>query len=228
MVGRLTRQVVPLADVDHYGNALKAGRRTLGAQPSQGGLAGSFVYCPFCNHDDSKVVDSRDSGDGIRRRRQCLRCDRRFTTYERVHAREVLVNKRDGRSEEFSRDKLWSSLTKACAKRPMRPGTIDRLVDEIETAVIESGKSEIPARSVGDLVMERLRDLDRVAYIRYASVYRDFRDIEAFREEVNALLAPPSPAPEPSSQLSFLEDDAIPPRPQRRGGRARRSPKPRS
>jgi transcriptional repressor NrdR len=184
------------------------------------------VYCPFCNHDDSKVVDSRDSGDGIRRRRQCLRCDRRFTTYERVHAREVLVQKRDGRSEEFSRDKLWSSLTKACAKRPMVPGAIDRLVDEIEAAVIESGKPEIPARAVGDLVMDKLRDLDRVAYIRYASVYRDFRDIEAFKDEINALLAPPKPAAEPSSQLSFLEDEAIAPHPLRRRGRPRRSPKP--
>ena len=197
-----------------------------GAEPSQGDGAGSFVNCPFCNHGDSKVVDSRDSGDGIRRRRQCLRCDRRFTTYERVHAREVLVQKRDGRSEEFSRDKLWSSLTKACAKRPMVPGAIDRLVDEIEAAVIESGKPEIPARAVGDLVMDKLRDLDRVAYIRYASVYRDFRDIEAFKDEINALLAPPKPAAEPSSQLSFLEDEAIAPHPLRRRGRPRRSPKP--
>ena len=198
----------------------------LGAQPSQGDGAGSFVNCPFCNHDDSKVVDSRDSGDGIRRRRQCLRCDRRFTTYERVHAREVLVKKRDGRSEEFSRDKLWSSLTKACAKRPMVPGAIDRLVDEIEAAVIESGKPEIPARAVGDLVMDKLRDLDRVAYIRYASVYRDFRDIEAFRDEISALLAPPKPAAEPSSQLSFLEDEAIAPPSRRRRGRPPKSPTP--
>ena len=197
-----------------------------GAQPSQGDWARSFVNCPFCNHDDSKVVDSRDSGDGIRRRRQCLRCDRRFTTYERVHARELLVKKRDGRSEEFSRDKLWSSLTKACAKRPMRPGAIDRLVDEIEAAVVESGRAEIPARAVGDLVMEKLKDLDRVAYIRYASVYREFRDIEAFRDEINALLAPPKPAVKPSGQLSFLDDDAIAPRPPRRRNRPRKSPKP--
>ena len=108
----------------------------------------------------------------------------------------------------------------------MRPGTVDRLVDEIEAAIIESGRAEIPARSVGDLVMEKLRDLDRVAYIRYASVYRDFRDIEAFRDEVNALLAPAKPAAEPSSQLSFLDDESIAPRPPRRGGRPRRSPKP--
>ncbi len=186
----------------------------------------SFVNCPFCNHDDSKVVDSRDSGDGIRRRRECLSCDRRFTTYERVHAREMLVEKRDGRSEEFSRDKLWSSLTKACAKRPMQTGAIERLVEEIETAVFESGKAQIPARAVGDLVMEKLKDLDPVAYIRYASVYRDFGDIETFRDEINALLAPVKPAAEASNQLSFLEDEALVPPSRRRRGRPPKSPTP--
>jgi transcriptional repressor NrdR len=184
------------------------------------------VNCPFCNHNDTKVVDSRDSGDGIRRRRECLQCDRRFTTYERVQARGTLVIKRDGRSEEFSRDKLWSSLTKACAKRPLRTGTIDKLVDEIESAVIESGRTEIPARVIGNLVMEKLRDLDRVAYIRFASVYRDFRDIETFREEIDALLVPPEPVDESSNQLSFLEDEAILPRPRRRRGRPRKAPEP--
>ena len=185
------------------------------------------MYCPFCNHDDSKVVDSRDSGDGIRRRRECLSCEDRFTTYERVHAREMLVEKRDGRSEEFNRDKLRSSLTKACAKRPMQTGAIERLVDEIETMVMESGRAQIPARAVGDLVMEKLRDLDPVAYLRYASVYRDFGDVETFRDEINAMLAPPKPAAvESSSQLSFLEDESIGPVPRRRRGRPPGSPKP--
>jgi transcriptional repressor NrdR len=184
------------------------------------------VYCPLCNHDDSKVVDSRDSGDGIRRRRECLRCSRRYTTYERVQARGLLVAKRDGRSEEFSRDKLWSSLTKACAKRPLPTGAIDKMADEIEATLVESGKTEIPARAIGNLVMERLRDLDRVAYIRYASVYRDFRDIETFRDEIDALLIPPEPVEEPSNQLSFLEDEAILPPPPRRRGRPRKTPSP--
>ena len=138
----------------------------------------------------------------------------------------MLVIKRDGRSEEFSREKLWSSLTKACAKRPMQTGVIERLVDEIETLVVESGKAQIPARSVGDLVMEKLKDLDPVAYIRYASVYRDFSDIETFRDEINALLAPAAAGAEPSSQLSFLEDESIAPLPRRRRGRPPGSPKP--
>ena len=184
------------------------------------------MYCPLCNHDDSKVVDSRDSGDGIRRRRECLRCSRRYTTYERVQARSLLVAKRDGRSEEFSRDKLWSSLTKACAKRPLPTGAIDKMGDEIEATLVESGKTEVPARVIGNLVMERLRDLDRVAYIRYASVYRDFRDIETFRNEIDALLIPPEQAEEPSNQLSFLEDEAILPPPRRRRGRPRKTPRP--
>ena len=184
------------------------------------------MYCPFCNHDDSKVVDSRDSGDGIRRRRECLKCGRRYTTYERVHARGPMVTKRDGRREEFDRDKLWSSLTKACAKRPLPTGTIDKMVDEIEAQVLESGRTEVPARAIGNLVMERLRNLDRVAYIRFASVYRDFRDIETFREEIDALLVPPEPPAEASNQLSFLEDEDVLPSPRRRRGRPRKTPEP--
>jgi transcriptional repressor NrdR len=139
-----------------------------------------------------------------------------------------MVTKRDARREEFSRDKLWSSLTKACAKRPLPMGAIDKLVDEIEAQVLESGRTEVPARAIGNLVMEKLRNLDRVAYIRFASVYRDFRDIETFREEIDALLVPPEPTTEPSNQLSFLEDETILPPLRRRRGRPRKTPEPRS
>ena len=179
------------------------------------------MHCPYCSFENSKVIDSRDAGDGIRRRRECLQCGRRFTTYERVQTRALLIVKRDGRREEFIRDKLWTSLTKACAKRPLGIGSIEKVIEDIEARLANVGKAEIPSRTIGEMVMERLKDLDRVAYIRYASVYRDFRDIESFREEIDALLEP-SPAPEvPSNQLSFLEDETLPPspRPRRRGRR---------
>ena len=166
------------------------------------------MFCPFCNNDDSKVIDSRDSGDSIRRRRECLRCGLRFTTYERVQTRALLVAKRDGRREEFDREKLWASVKSACAKRPLPIGSIEKIIDEIETQLSNAGRAEIPSRSIGELVMERLRDLDRVAYIRFASVYRDFRDIESFKEEVEALLDP-SQSSEESSQLSFLQEDEL-------------------
>ena len=167
-----------------------------------------FMYCPFCNNDNSKVIDSRDSGDSVRRRRECLRCGLRFTTYERVQTRALLVAKRDSRREEFDREKLWASVKSACAKRPLPIGSIDKVIDEIETQLANAGRAEIPSRVIGELVMDRLRNLDRVAYIRFASVYRDFRDIESFKEEVEALLDPERPHEE-SSQLSFLDDDEL-------------------
>ena len=168
------------------------------------------MLCPYCSHDDSKVMDSRDAGDGIRRRRECLRCGLRFTTYEHVQTRALLVIKRDERREEFSRDKLWESLTKACAKRPLPIGSIEKVVDDIAAELSKAGRAEIPSRVIGELVMDRLRNLDRVAYIRFASVYRDFRDIESFKQEVDALLEPPEPAGVPSNQLSFLDEDTLP------------------
>ena len=166
------------------------------------------MFCPFCNNDNSKVIDSRDSGDSIRRRRECLRCGLRFTTYERVQTRALLVAKRDGRREEFDREKLWASVKSACAKRPLPIGSIEKIIDEIETQLSNAGRAEIPSRSIGELVMERLRDLDRVAYIRFASVYRDFSDIESFKEEVEALLDP-TQSSEESSQLSLLQEDEL-------------------
>ena len=177
-----------------------------------------FMYCPFCNNDNSKVIDSRDSSDSVRRRRECLRCGLRFTTYERVQTRALLIAKRDGRREEFDREKLWASVKSACAKRPLPIGSIDKVIDEIEAQLANAGRAEIPSRVIGELVMDRLRNLDRVAYIRFASVYRDFRDIESFKEEVEALLDPGLPDEE-SNQLSFLEDDELTVPGKRRRGR---------
>lgn len=184
------------------------------------------MLCPYCSHDDSKVIDSRESSDGIRRRRECARCGLRYTTYERVQTRTLQVTKRDGRREEFSRDKLWTSLTRACAKRPLPTGSIDKAVQEIEAELAEVGRSEIPSRAIGEMVMDRLKGMDRVAYIRFASVCRDFRDIETFKEEIEALLEPREPTTGvPDNQLSFLEDELMPAR--RRRGRPRKQPEPR-
>ena len=178
------------------------------------------MLCPYCSHKETKVIDSRDSADGIRRRRECLQCGLRFTTYEGAQTGSLLVVKRDERREEFSGEKLRASLTTACAKRPLPIGSIDKLTEDIETQLSEIGRAEVSSRIIGEMVMERLKKLDRVAYIRFASVYRDFRDIESFKEEVDLLLEPPKAGAVPSNQLSFLEDE-VPPAPSRRRGRGR-------
>lgn len=181
------------------------------------------MYCPFCGDSSSKVIDSRDSGDGIRRRRECLACARRFTTYERVQMRALMVVKRDGRREEFAREKLWASVTKACAKRPLPLGSIEKVLEDIEADLSDSGRAEITSRDIGELVMERLKDMDRVAYIRYASVYRDFRDIESFKQEIEALIENREPDDGvPKNQLSMLEDET--PIIRRRRGRRPKRP----
>jgi transcriptional repressor NrdR len=180
------------------------------------------MYCPFCSNENSRVIDSRDSDESIRRRRECLTCGLRFTTYERIQTRALIVVKRDGRREEFNRDKLWSSMKNACAKRPLPIGSIEKGIDEIETYLASAGRAEMPSRIIGELVMDRLRNLDRVAYIRFASVYRDFRDIESFKEEVDALLQPKKE--EVSSQLSFLKDDELTPVGRRKRGRKPKKP----
>ena len=146
------------------------------------------MHCPYCECENTKVVDSRESGAGIRRRRECVLCSRRFTTYERTQMKTMMVVKRDGRREEFSRDKLWSSLTKACAKRPLAVGRIDKMIDDIEANLFEQGKAEFDSQSIGEMVMSRLSDLDQVAYIRFASVYLDFSDVESFKTEIDTLL----------------------------------------
>jgi transcriptional repressor NrdR len=179
------------------------------------------VHCPFCDDDNSKVIDSRESGDGIRRRRECIGCGTRFTTYERVEMRELMVVKRDGRREEFKRDKLWDSVTKACAKRPLPLGRIEKVINEIQSQLSEAGRAEVSSKDVGELVMDRLKAMDRVAYIRYASVYREFRDIESFKSEIDALLEPSEPdsgVPTNQLPLSMLDEDTSPlPRRRRRG-----------
>ena len=186
------------------------------------------MFCPYCNHYDSKVIDSRDSNDGIRRRRECSRCGLRYTTYERVQTRVLQVIKRDDRREGFDRDKLWTSLVRACAKRPLPTGSIDKVVQEIEADLADSGRAEISSKAIGEMVMERLKNMDRVAYIRFASVYRDFRDIETFKEEIESLLQPREPTTRvPENQLSFLEDEEelLPTRRRRRGRPAKSQPR---
>jgi len=147
------------------------------------------VLCPVCD-SASKVVDSRTArgGRAIRRRRECLECRSRFTTYERVEERPLQVVKRDGSAEDFQRDKLEASIAVACAKRPVSPGDIETLVDRIEDRFSASARKEVASARIGEEVMEGLKPLDRVAYVRYASVYRNFEDIDEFQEVVDELI----------------------------------------
>jgi len=151
------------------------------------------MRCPFCAHGDSRVVDSRDSetGEAIRRRRECLNCRRRFTTYERVESVPLYVVKKDGRREEFDRRKLLSGLLTATKKRDVAPARLEGLVEEIENTLRGRGSIEIPSRELGELVMERLRDIDEIAYVRFASVYRSFKDMSDMRATIEQLLAQP-------------------------------------
>ena len=147
------------------------------------------MHCPFCRAADTRVLDSRDSAEGtiIRRRRECESCKRRFTTYERVEELNPLVVKKDGRREAFDREKLLSGLKKACEKRPVSVEQVGALVQAIEQKVQESGEKELSSKAIGELVMERLPALDEVAYVRFASVYRSFRDIAEFMTELKEI-----------------------------------------
>lgn len=165
------------------------------------------MQCPFCGHNQSKVIDSRESPDGVRRRRECQRCELRFTTYERVHTTPLLVVKRDGRREEFSTEKLERSLRIACAKRPLELGVIGKTVLDVDAELHRLGKAEVESRVIGEMVMERLREIDRVAYIRFASVYRDFGDLDTFAQEVEALRDATGEAEGARPQLRLIEDD---------------------
>ena len=149
------------------------------------------MKCPFCNHAHDKVVDSREArvGDVVRRRRQCLKCSRRFTTYERIDEIPYMVIKKDGRREPFDRQKLLAGLVKACEKRPVSMEHLERLVDELERELSQPFEREVPSRDVGERVMKRLHTLDPVAYVRFASVYREFKDVEQFMRELKDLLA---------------------------------------
>jgi transcriptional repressor NrdR len=153
------------------------------------------MKCPFCNHIEDKVVDSRESreGDAIRRRRQCLDCERRFTTYERIDEVPYMVIKKDGRREKFDRQKVLSGLLKACEKRPVSMGRLAELVDQVEGKVTDSADREISTIEIGEMLMETLRDLDKIAYVRFASVYRDFQDEQAFFNELKNLMRHKSP-----------------------------------
>lgn len=147
------------------------------------------MKCPFCDDVEDKVVDSRMAKEGevIRRRRECLSCKRRFTTYERVEETMPVVVKKDGRREPFDRGKIVSGLKKACEKRPISTATIETVTDRIEKRIQEMGETEIVSTSVGEEVMKELSQLDQVAYVRFASVYREFKDIDQFMEEIKAL-----------------------------------------
>ncbi len=151
------------------------------------------MRCPFCANDDSQVKDSRPTEDGgaIRRRRQCPACGARFTTFERIQLREMVVVKKSGKREPFDRDKLARSVEVACRKRPIEPQRIERLVNGVVRRLESSGESELSVGLIGEMVMEGLKGLDSVAYIRFASVYRDFREARDFETFVGALGVPP-------------------------------------
>lgn len=148
------------------------------------------MTCPFCGHKEDRVIDSRESkeGDVIRRRRQCLGCERRFTTYERSDEIPYMVVKKDGRREKFDRQKVLNGLLKACEKRPVPMAKLAEVVDAVEGKLSENADREISTTEIGEMLMERLRGLDKIAYVRFASVYRDFQDVEAFLDELKTLV----------------------------------------
>jgi transcriptional repressor NrdR len=148
------------------------------------------MKCPYCGHLGDKVVDSRESkeGDAIRRRRECLECGRRFTSYERIDEIPYMVVKKDGRRERFERQKLVAGLLKACEKRPVRIPALEAVADRIEAVLQDTPEREITTEAIGARVMSELKQLDKVAFVRFASVYRNFRDLDEFKDELNALL----------------------------------------
>ena len=166
------------------------------------------MKCPYCGGAESGVIDSRPGDEGVRRRRKCLACGARFTTYERVQSHSIFVVKKDGRREEFNRDKISSGIRKACEKRPLPTGTIDKLIDNIETELYHLGKAEIPSTIIGDLVMRELEKLDHIAYIRFASVYREFADIGVLKQVVDSLAKEQDSTPA-SNQLPLLSSEVV-------------------
>ncbi len=149
------------------------------------------MKCPYCSYPESKVVDSRpsDEGSSIRRRRECLACHKRFTTYETMESLPLMVIKKDGSRQTFDKTKLLNGMIRACEKRPVSFGTLEEMANEIEQVLQNEMDREIPTARIGELVMERLKLVDEVAYVRFASVYRQFKDISTFMEELNKLLA---------------------------------------
>jgi transcriptional repressor NrdR len=148
------------------------------------------MKCPYCHKNDSQVIDTREmpDGDGIRRRRRCNACAQRFTTYERVQPVNLMIVKKDGRREEYDRRKLITGLQIACAKRPVSQATIERIVNDVETALFNVGSAEVPGATVGEMVLDRLKAVDQVAYIRFASVYLNFADLSEMGSAIQNLL----------------------------------------
>lgn len=184
------------------------------ASPAE--AAGLDMRCSLCGSDDTKVLDTRPIDQGVRRRRQCKKCGARFSTMERPQAASLSVLKRDGRTEEFNRGKLVQAIRTASIKRPFRAGTIEKLVDEIEEDLQKQGRVEVSTRAIGELAMDKLSKIDPVAYIRFASVYRDFTDPEDFRQTVEALAD--GTASGSVDQLALIP-------PERSGGRPRGRPR---
>ena len=145
-----------------------------------------IMRCPFCFNEETKVVDKRDSKDTTRRRRECLRCEKRFTTYERPEV-SLIVVKKDGRKEEFSREKLMGGILKACEKRPVTVEAIEELVDGVEAGLMKRASTEIESRVIGEMVMKKLLRIDKVAYVRFASVYRSFGDVKEFEKALKTI-----------------------------------------
>ena len=144
------------------------------------------MLCPYCSTDETKVTDKRDSKDETRRRRECLKCGKRFTTYERIEPVEIFVIKKDGRREPFSREKLKMGFVKACEKRPVSLEIIEQAISQIEEKLKQHG-SEITSRTIGEMVMRKLKSIDKIAYVRFASVYREFEDLDEFKKEIKEL-----------------------------------------
>jgi len=148
------------------------------------------MRCPYCNHPESKVIDSRESKNGlcIRRRRECLSCGRRYTTYEKIEEIPYMVIKKDGKRQPFESQKLLKGLLKACEKRPVPVAKLEEIVEEVESKLQDRPDKELSAAKIGQLVMRRLKALDKVAYVRFASVYREFKDVVEFKQELESLL----------------------------------------
>ena len=148
------------------------------------------MRCPFCSHPEDKVIDSRESkeGESIRRRRECLKCARRFTTYERIDEIPYMVIKKDGRREKFDRQKVMQGLVKASEKRPISMGKLAEIIDDVESQLADTPDRELSTVAIGEKLMDQLKALDKIAYVRFASVYRDFQDVDAFLREVSDLM----------------------------------------
>ena len=148
------------------------------------------MKCPFCGDEESKVIDSRptDEGERIRRRRECLKCGKRFTTYEIIESLPIIVIKKDKSRESFNRDKLMNGILRACEKRPISINTLDNMIDEIEVTIQNSLDREVTSDKIGELVMDKLKNIDEVAYVRFASIYREFKDVNTFMSEIKKIL----------------------------------------